>query len=251
MLLLLAPTVGAQDEVDGREVYLANCASCHQGTGLGVSGSFPPLAGNENVGDTAYVVTVVTEGKTGPLEVLGVSYDGEMPAFTDLSDPEIDAVVEYIQVGVFIPAETGGLEPGSADRGKDLFTGADRLENGAPACASCHTAAGFQALNGPTWGPDLTDLANRYGGEDAVAAALVSPPSVTMQPLFEGSPIADQERADLAAYFASISNVQAQGARVDVLMLGGALGAVGLFALMLLAPRSRRMGFARQLRSQR
>lgn len=250
-ILALSPMVGAQDEIDGRDVYLANCAACHQGTGLGVSGSFPPLAGNENVGDTAYLETVIAEGKTGPLEVLGQTYDGEMPAFPDLSGPEIDAVIEYIQDGVFIPAETGGLEDGDAERGKALFTGADRLENGAPACASCHTAAGFQALNGPTWGPDLTDLANRYGGEDAVAAALVSPPSATMQPLFEDSPIADQERADLAAYFASISNVQAQGARVDVLMLGGALGAVALFALMLLAPRSRRMGFARQLRSQR
>ena len=79
-------------------------------------------------------------------------------------------VIEYIQGGVFIPAETGGLEAGDADRGKDLFTGGSRLDNGGPACASCHTAAGFQALNGPSWGPDLTDLANRYGGEEAVAA---------------------------------------------------------------------------------
>ena len=251
VLLLLAPTVGAQDEVDGREVYLANCAACHQGTGLGVSGSFPPLAGNENVGDTSYVKTVIVEGKTGPVEVLGVTYDGEMPAFPNLTTPEVAAVIEYVQGGVFIPAETGGLEAGDAERGKALFGGADRLENGAPACASCHTAASFQALNGPTWGPDLTDLSNRYGGEDAVAAALVSPPSATMQPLFEDSPIGDQERADLAAYFASISNVQPLGARADVLVLGGVLGAIALFALMLLAPRSRRMGFARQLRSQR
>ena len=117
-ILALSPMVGAQDEIDGRDVYLANCAACHQGTGLGVSGSFPPLAGNENVGDTAYLETVIAEGKTGPLEVLGQSYDGEMPAFPDLSGPEIDAVIEYIQDGVFIPAETGGLEDGDAERGK-------------------------------------------------------------------------------------------------------------------------------------
>ncbi len=247
---LLSSTVGAQEEVDGREVFLANCSGCHQGTGLGVTGSFPPLAGNENVQDTAYVKAVIVEGKSGPLDVLGVSYDGAMPAFPDLTAAEIDALVAYIQAGVFIPAETGGLEPGDAARGKDLFTGSDRLENGAPACASCHTAAGFQALNGPALGPDLTDVANRYGGEEAVAAALVSPPSATMQPLFTDNPIADQERADLAAYFASISNVRPSGGP-DILLLGGALGAVAMFALMLLAPRSRRMGFARQLRSQR
>lgn len=249
-LLLLGPAVGAQEEVDGREVFLASCSACHQGTGLGVSGSFPPLAGNDRVQDTAYLTSVISEGKSGPMDVLGVSYDAEMPSFPDLTAAEMDALVAYIQAGVFIPAETGGLEPGDAAIGKDLFTGSDRLENGAPACASCHTAAGFQALNGPAWGPDLTDIANRYGGEEAVAAALVSPPSATMQPLFADNPITDQERADLAAYFASISNVQPSGGP-DVLLLGGAAGAVALFALMLLAPRSRRMGFARQLRSQR
>jgi cytochrome c len=36
MVMLLVPTVGAQEEVDGREVYLAECSACHQGTGLGV-----------------------------------------------------------------------------------------------------------------------------------------------------------------------------------------------------------------------
>ena len=251
MVMLLVPTVGAQEEVDGREVYLANCSACHQGTGLGVSGSFPPLAGNDHVEDTAYLEDVITEGKSGALDVLGVTYNGEMPAFPDLTAEEVDAVIEYIQGGVFIPAETGGLEAGDSHRGEALFTGGDRLENGAPACSSCHTAAEHQALGGPAWGPDLTDLANRYGGEDAVAAALVNPPSSTMQPIFGDSPIADQERADLAAYFASVSNVQPQSGGVDVLALAGVLGAIALFALMLLAPRSRRIGFARQLRSQR
>ena len=248
---LLTLAAGAQEEVDGREVYLATCAACHQGTGLGVDGSFPPLAGNDNVQDTAYVESVIADGKIGPIDVLGVTYDGEMPAFEDLSSDEVGAVIEYIQGGVFIPAEVGGLEPGDSTRGKNLFTGDSRLEHGAPACASYHTAAQFQALNGPALGPDLTDLANRYGGEDGVAAALINPPSATMEPLFVDSPIADQERADLGAYFASISNVQPTSSAVDVLLIGGILGAIALFALMLLAPRSRRIGYGRQLRSQR
>ncbi len=251
VLLALSAAAGAQEEIDGRDVYLANCAACHQGTGLGVAGSFPPLAGNPNVEDTAYVESVIAGGKSGPLEVLGQTYDGVMPAFADLSPAEVAAVIDYVQGGVFIPAETGGLEPGDAAHGEDVFTGRQRLENSAPACISCHTAAGFQGLNGPTLGPDLTDLANRYGGEEAVAAALVNPPSPTMQPLFTDNPITDQERADLAAFFASIANVQPNQQPVDVLLLGGALGTLALFLLMLLAPRSRRIGFARQLRSHR
>lgn len=242
---------GAQEEVDGRDVYLANCASCHQGTGLGVSGSFPPLAGNENVQDTAYVEEVITQGRSGPIDVAGVTYDGEMPAFPDLTSVEIQAVIEYIQGGVFVPAETAGLEPGDPGRGKSIFTGADRLANGAPACASCHAAAEFRGLGGAMLGPDLTDLANRYGGEEAVAAALVSPPSPTMQPLFFDSPITDQERSDLAAYFASITDLGSGGGRADVLLLGGALGTTALLLLMVVAPPRRRIGFARNLRSQR
>lgn len=38
----------------------------------------PPLAGNPRVQDEAYVVKVVREGLSGPLEVGGVTYDGVM-----------------------------------------------------------------------------------------------------------------------------------------------------------------------------
>ena len=63
--LLLPPTAGAQEGPDGREVYLANCAACHQGNGTGVPGSFPPLVDNPNIGDAAYVETVIREGLSG------------------------------------------------------------------------------------------------------------------------------------------------------------------------------------------
>jgi mono/diheme cytochrome c family protein len=260
--VILPLSVGAQEDVDGRDVYLAQCSGCHQDTGLGIAGSFPPLAGNDRVGDTEYVKSVILEGVSGPIEVLGVGYDGVMPAFS-LGDAEVDALIEFLQTE-FAPVDTGDApadtgetpaepvseETGDPPRGKELFSGAARLENGGPACASCHTAADYQALNGPAWGPDLTDLAGRYGGGAAVATALVNPPSVTMQPIFADSPISDQERADLGAYFESISDVE-PGGGIDVLLLGGLLGAAVLFTVMWVMPRSPRTGFARQLRSQR
>ena len=249
-IVLLPNSAVAQGEADGQEVYGANCSACHQANGLGVPGSFPPLFGNPNVQDTEYVRTVVTDGLSGPIEVLGEIYDGVMPPFANLSDAEIDVVIEYVQADDFAEAEGEELEPGDASAGEAIFLGSQRLENAGPACASCHTAADYQGLNGPTLGPDLTDLAIRYGGEDAVAAALSNPPSATMQPLFEGAPLADQERADLAAYFESISDEQPAVGNVDIMLLGGVIGAAIFFALMLLAPRSRRPGFADQLRSR-
>ena len=72
-----------------------------------------------------------------------------------------------------------------------------------------------------------------------------------MQPLFDGAPIADQERADLAAYFESISTEEISRSPVDILLVAGVIGIGIFFALMLLAPRSRKPGFAETLRSQR
>jgi ubiquinol-cytochrome c reductase cytochrome c subunit len=251
MVVLLPGLARAQEGIDGREVYLTNCSACHQPDGLGAPGSFPPLSGNPNVQDAAYVKTVITGGLSGPIEVLGETYDGVMPPFASLSDAEIDAVTEYIQADVFLPAEGGALEPGESATGEAIFLGANRLENAGPACVACHTAAVHQSLSGSTLGPDLTDLAVRYGGEEAVVAALSNPPSATMQPLFDGAPIVDQERADLAAYFESISDAHISRSPVDILLVGGVIGTIIFFALMFLARRSRKPGFAEQLRSQR
>lgn len=251
-IVLLPGLARAQADGDGLEVYTTNCSSCHQPDGLGIPGSFPPLSGNPNVQDSSYVRTVVTGGLSGPIEVLGETYDGVMPPFASLSDADIDAVTAYIQADAF---EVGGegetLEPGDVATGEAIFLGANRLENAGPACVACHTAADHQSLSGYTLGPDLTDLAGRYGGEEAVASALSNPPSATMLPLFDGAPIADQERADLAAYFASISDAEISRSPVDLMLVIGVIGTIIFFALMLLAPRSRKPGFAQQLRSQR
>ena len=246
--VLLPSTVGAQEGPDGREVYLANCAACHQGTGTGVPGSFPPLLDNPNVQDAAYVATVIREGKTGPIDVNGVTFDAEMPAQAQLGDAEIDAVIAYIQAGVFIPADLAPVGEGGASVGEKLFLGRVGLENGGPACHACHSAGTHTNLGGPTLGPDLTDLAQRYGGTEAVAATLANPPSVTMQPVFDGKALTDQERADLAAFFGSISTQTL--VQVDLLWIFGLVGAAILLGLMYFFPKRNRVNYLRQLRSR-
>ncbi len=248
VVMMLPATLGAQEGPDGREVYLANCAACHQGTGTGVPGSFPPLVNNPNVQDAAYVGAVIREGKTGPIDVNGATFDGEMPAQTQLTDPEIDAVIAYIQAGVFIPAETPPVGEGGAVIGEKLFIGRMGLENGGPACHACHSAGTHTNLGGPTLGPDLTDLVQRYGGAEAVAAALSNPPSATMQPVFDGKALTDQERADLAAYFGSIRSRTV--VQVDLLWIIGLAGAAVLLGFMYVFPKRNRVNYLRQLRSR-
>ena len=85
-------------KVDGKQVFGAKCAACHQATGLGVAGVFPPLAGAEWViGDEKVLVNVLLHGINGEIEVKGNKYNGAMPAFNDLGDDELAAVLSYIR----------------------------------------------------------------------------------------------------------------------------------------------------------
>ncbi|MDX1626827.1 MAG: cytochrome D1 domain-containing protein, partial [Wenzhouxiangellaceae bacterium] len=78
-------------------LYQANCAACHQPSGKGLPGAFPPLAGNPHVTeDPAHVVTVVLNGLQGKLEVDGQVYNGVMPPMQHLSDEEIAKTVNFV-----------------------------------------------------------------------------------------------------------------------------------------------------------
>lgn len=90
---------GGASSAAGAKVYTANCASCHQANGQGVAGAFPPLAGSAIVnGDAAKVVHIVKYGLTGPVQVAGKSYNGQMPAWSpQISDGDIASVITYIR----------------------------------------------------------------------------------------------------------------------------------------------------------
>lgn len=92
-----APPATGQS-VDGKQVFAGNCVACHQATGLGLSGVFPPLDGSEWVtGDERVVANILLYGVTGPMVVKGVNYTGAMPAFGQLSDAELAAVASHIR----------------------------------------------------------------------------------------------------------------------------------------------------------
>lgn len=78
----------------GSEVYLNNCAQCHQSTGLGIQGAIPPLAGNDAVmaGGPQDVITAVLGGLPGQ------GAYGQMPAFGgQFDDQQIADVVNFVR----------------------------------------------------------------------------------------------------------------------------------------------------------
>ena len=84
--------------VDGKAVFAAQCAACHQATGKGLPGVFPPLDGSEWVlGDARTVANILLHGITGKITVAGAEYSGAMPAFQQLGDAELAAVASHIR----------------------------------------------------------------------------------------------------------------------------------------------------------
>ena len=77
-------------KVRGEQVYAANCVACHQANGKGVPSAFAALDGSPNVlGDKAHQIDILLNGqKTG-------RFPTEMPAWKQLSDTEIAAVITY------------------------------------------------------------------------------------------------------------------------------------------------------------
>ena len=96
---LRAPAAGAAAAAaDGKQVFTANCVACHQATGKGLPGVFPPLDGSEWVaGDERTVANILLHGVSGELTVMGNSFKGAMPSFKQLSDAELAAVASYVR----------------------------------------------------------------------------------------------------------------------------------------------------------
>ena len=81
----------------GKEVYIAQCMSCHLEQGEGIEGVYPPLAKSDYLmGDKKRSIQNVIHGVTGEIKVNGKTYNMEMAAF-DLSDQEVSDVLNYIR----------------------------------------------------------------------------------------------------------------------------------------------------------
>ncbi len=85
-MLGLGAHAGAQT-LDGKAVFAANCAACHQATGAGIPGAFPALKGNRFVqGEAGPVITTVLMGRGG------------MPTFAEsVDDAQLAQVISYIR----------------------------------------------------------------------------------------------------------------------------------------------------------
>ena len=100
----------------GASTYATNCAVCHQPTGQGVPGAFPPLAGHAaklaaQGSGRGYLMRVVLFGMEGPITVDGQTYSGAMPAWGALDNAALAAVLNHITTAWNSTALPAGFQP--------------------------------------------------------------------------------------------------------------------------------------------
>lgn len=83
----------------GKRIFTSICMTCHQATGQGVPGQYPPLAGSEWAqGNEERVIRIVLHGLNGPITVEGKEYNNVMaPLGAVLKDEQIANVLSYVR----------------------------------------------------------------------------------------------------------------------------------------------------------
>ena len=94
-------TKGGEFLARGKRNFDLYCLICHQASGLGTPGQFPPLAGSEWVlaPGPNRIIHIVLNGLEGPIEVKGQAFNGAMLAWKDImtNDEDVAAVITYIR----------------------------------------------------------------------------------------------------------------------------------------------------------
>jgi len=94
-------TEGGEWLARGKKNYELYCQICHQASGLGTPGQFPPLAGSEWVlaSGPNRIIRLVLNGIEGPIDVKGQQYNAAMPPWKDImtNDEDVAAVLTFIR----------------------------------------------------------------------------------------------------------------------------------------------------------
>jgi len=239
-----APAGNFQWQALGERIFDNNCSGCHQRSGAGIPGGFPPLAGHapeifaQKGG--AYMVRVLLFGLGGAIDVNGTKYNGNMPSWDQLKDEEIAAVLDHVlsawgndqhlskdfkpilpsdvaaargerltkeQVYALLEQAAANASAGKGAQSPASFTAA-QAERGhltyAHNCLDCH---GSNLDNGEFGGPPLKGLSFARHWEATNVAALFGFMKAKMPPDRPGQ-LTDDDYADLIAYVLSENGFQ-------------------------------------------
>ena len=219
LALVIAPPAVAQQAIDaalfeqGQQLYQDRCALCHKDSGAGDPPTFPALAGNDQLGDPARIVSNIHQGTA------------EMPPFPDLTAEEVSSVANYIRnawandfgsvsteevaavlerlegTDQMVSVWDGVFTEEQAKRGQAVYPGP---------CGTCHG----RRLNGAPDDPDMQStppLARARFLRNWEGRSLATLFEYTRATMPESNPgfLTDEEYVDLIAYMLEVGGIPA------------------------------------------
>jgi mono/diheme cytochrome c family protein len=196
------------------EYFKLHCYSCHTIGGGRLVG--PDLKDVTARKDRDWLVrfilnpqAMIDRGDPYAKQILEEARGVVMPPVAGLSRDRANQILDMIEAeSALEKSQFEGVKfsdrpftPADVELGHALFTGRTKFKNAGPPCMSCHTVRGLSLLGGGRLGVDLTKVSERIGGRKPLSAWLVSPATVTMQPVFKKHPLEAEEILPLVAYF--------------------------------------------------
>lgn len=84
--------------VTGQQLYMTNCANCHQADGKGMSNLYPPIEGSSILADKARMACIVKNGMKDTIVVNGRKFNRPMPPNPKLTEIEIAEIVSFLSM---------------------------------------------------------------------------------------------------------------------------------------------------------
>lgn len=96
-LATISDTKVLQYAIEGKALYEANCANCHQKNGTGLGKLIPPIFQSDYfLEDVPRTAKIIKHGQKGEIIVNGVAYNQEMPGNPKLTNIEIAHIMTYL-----------------------------------------------------------------------------------------------------------------------------------------------------------
>ena len=181
----------------GQAVYNGNCAACHQPTGQGLPGAFPPLAQSDFLeGNRREVMQAALFGLSGPITVNGVDYNSVMPSMGYLNDQDLADALTYVfsswgnSYAAVSVAEVAALRAELGEAGEQVagerHTGATEGEiryRGTPSAIQAEDTRQVMAAGGPVLTADEFGVATQLYFERCAGCHGVLRKGATGKPL--------------------------------------------------------------------
>ena len=211
---------------DGESIFKLNCAACHtigKGTLIGPDLANVHLRRNR---DWLFKIirssqTLINSGDETAIALFKQFNMVQMPDQTAFTDDDLNAILTYIEgeSPEYIPetettvaqADETPVEVGITGKpvdeatkedilnGRLLFSGETRLENGGPACLTCHNVLNDNLIGGGLLAKDLTEAFTRLN-ENGIKAMVSNPPFPVMRTAYDNHPVNSDETYLITAF---------------------------------------------------